>query len=69
MFQFSVYKNIVRLPAWHVKFEKRKTLKKDSNEELILVAWHPRRWWNFCMPEHKKKEIETIFTEYSFYTI
>ena len=27
------------------------------------VAWHPKRWWNFCMSEEEKKEIEPIFTE------
>ena len=28
------------------------------------VAWHPKRWWNFCMLEdEKKKEIELILTE------
>ena len=29
----------------------------------MAVAWHPKRWWNFCMSEDKKKEIESIFTE------
>ena len=29
----------VRLLAWHIKFDKRKGLKK----ELISVAWHPNR--------------------------
>ena len=27
------------------------------------TAWHPKRWWNFCMREDEKKEIEPIFTE------
>ena len=27
------------------------------------VAWHPDRWWNFCMPEDEKKEIQPLFTE------
>ena len=52
------------LLAWHIKFEKRKALKKELNEELMLVAWHPRRWWNFCMSEdeeEKKKENTTKF--------
>ena len=29
----------VRLLAWHIKFDKRKGLKK----ELISVVWHPNR--------------------------
>ena len=30
------------------------------------MTWHPRRLWNFFMPEDEKKEIETIFIEESF---
>ena len=37
-----------------------KDLKKIS-EELIPTA--PKRWWNFCMPEYKKKDIELIISE------
>ena len=45
----------VRLLAWYSKFEKRKALKKELSEELMLVVWHPRRWWNFGMSEDEKK--------------
>ena len=27
------------------------------------IAWHPKRWWNFCVPEDEKKEIDPIFIE------
>ena len=27
------------------------------------ITWHPKRWWNLCMSEDEKKEIEPIFTE------
>ena len=53
----------IRLLAWHIKFEKRKALKKELNEELIPIVWHPKKWRNFCMSEDEKKEIEPIFTE------
>ena len=43
--------------------EKRKALKMNISEELMLIAWHPKRWWNFCVSEDEKKEIEPIFTE------
>ena len=33
------------------------------SEELMPIAWHPRRWWNVCNSEDEKKEIEPIFTE------
>ena len=27
------------------------------------VAWHPRKWSNFYMPEDEKKEKELTFTK------
>ena len=35
---------LIRLLTWHIKFEKRKALKKELNEELMSIAWHPKRW-------------------------
>ena len=29
----------------------------------MLVTWHPLGWWDLCLPEDEKKEIETNFTE------
>ena len=53
---------LVRLLAWYSTFEKRKELKKRKSEELMSIAWHPRRWWNFCVSEDEKKETILIFT-------
>ena len=39
---------------------------KKITEELMPVVRHPRRWWNFCISEDEKKEIEAIFTEQCF---
>ena len=41
---------VVRFLAWHIKFE-NKALKKECNEELMEIASHPERFWNFYMPE------------------
>ena len=27
------------------------------------IAWHPKSWWNFCILEDEKKEMEPVFTE------
>ena len=35
---------LIRLLAWHVRFEKGKALKKELNEELMPVTWHLNRW-------------------------
>ena len=26
------------------------------------VGWHPKRWWDWCLPEDEKKAIESIST-------
>ena len=58
---------------WHEDFDddvlitrrdpyiKRKTQTAKIKEELMPVAWHPDRWWNWRVPEHKKKELEIYF--------
>ena len=46
---------LIRLFAWHIKFEKRKKVKRKVSEELTPVAWHPKRWWNFYMSEDEEK--------------
>ena len=38
-------------------------LKKKISEELIPTVWHPKRCWNFCILEDKKKETGPNFTE------
>ena len=29
--------------------------------ELMQIVWNPKKWWNFCMSEDEKEEIEPIF--------
>ena len=31
------------------------------------IAWHPTRWWNFCMSEDEKKELEPSCFEQCFH--
>ena len=38
-------------------------LKKDISKELMHVAWHSTRWWDCCMSENEKKEIDPIATD------
>ena len=40
---------------WYKGYEQRKAQKAKIKEELMPVAWHPDRWWNWCVPEHEKK--------------
>ena len=34
-----------------------------TNEELMAIAWHPKRWWDWCLSEDEKKEIDSTCTE------
>ena len=36
---------------WHSKFKKSKALIKKVSKEITPIAWHPKRWWNFCLSE------------------
>ena len=27
------------------------------------MAWHTKRWWDWCVVEYEKKEIDPIFIE------
>ena len=53
----------VRLVAWHNKLKQLKAIKKDISKELMPAAWHPTRWWDWCMPEDEKKGIKLIFID------
>ena len=40
----------------------RKAQKAKIKEELMSVAWHPDRWWDWCVTEDEKKEPEICCT-------
>ena len=41
------------LLALHNKLKQRRSFKKEINKELMLVTWHPTRWWDWYMPEYQ----------------
>ena len=59
---FTSNEIIVRLLAWHTKFEKRKELKKKICEELVLIAWYLKSWWNFVCQKMRKKVMFLMYT-------
>ena len=48
--------------TWRDAYEQRKIQKAKIKEELMSVASHPDRWWNWCVPEDEKKELEICCT-------
>ena len=45
---------------WHDGYKKLKAQKAQVKKELMLIAWHPSRWWDWCVPEDEKKEREKL---------
>ena len=46
---------------WYEGYKKRKAQKAKIKEELIPIAWHPSRWWDWCMSEDEKKRQKNFF--------
>ena len=43
---------------WFIKryegYQKRGAQKAKIKEELMPIAWHPARWWDWCVSEDEK---------------
>ena len=51
----------VKFDKWHDGYQKRKAQKVQIKEELLPVAWHSSRYWDWCMSEDEKKETEKLW--------
>ena len=43
---------------WYKAYQKRKSQKLKIKEELLPIACHPSRWWDWCMSEDERKETD-----------
>ena len=48
---------------WYDDYKKPKAQKAQIKEELMPIAWHPSRWWDWCVPEEDKKETEKLWND------
>ena len=48
---------------WHNGQSHKKNMaqKASRKKELMRVAWHPSRWWDWCASEDGKRETEKFF--------
>ena len=46
---------------WFYDYKKRKIKKALIKEELMSTAWHPSRWWNWCVPEDERRGTEKLW--------
>ena len=53
----------VRPMAWHNELKQLEVFQKDISKEIMRVAWHPTKYWDWCMPVDEEKRIEPIFTD------
>ena len=42
-------------------YKKRKAQKAKEKDGLMPIAWHPSRWWDWCVPGDEKKETEKLW--------
>ena len=46
---------------WYNGYKKREAQKAQIKKELMPIAWHPSRRWDWYMPEDEKKETEKLW--------
>ena len=46
---------------WYNCYQKRKAQKASIKKELLPIAWHPSKYWDWCVPEDEKKETEQLW--------
>ena len=51
-----------KLIGWYNGYKKRKAQKGQIEKELMPIAWHPSRWWDWCVPEDEKGGAEKLRT-------
>ena len=39
-------------------YQGRKAQKASIKEELLPMAWHPSRYWDWCVPQDEKQRIK-----------
>ena len=60
-YDYDNYCNDDEVIEWYDGYKKRKAQKEEIKKELMSIAWHPLRWWDWCMPEDEKKEINKLW--------
>ena len=55
------YCNDNKLIKCYEGHEKCKAQKAQIKDELMSIAWHPSRFWDWCVPEDEKKETDKLW--------
>ena len=46
---------------WYNSYKKRRAQKASIKKELMPIAWHPSKWWDWCISKDEKKETEKLW--------
>ena len=57
------------LIKWYEAYKKRKAQKAQIKKELIPIAWHPSRHWDWCTPEDEKKKQKNCGSKHRLFYI
>ena len=66
---YDDYHDDDELGKWLDVYQKRKVQKSQIKKELMLIAWHPSRWWDWCLDEDEKKETENCRHKYGLFCV
>ena len=47
---------------WYEGYKKRKAQKAQIKKELMPIAWHPSRWWDWCITKDEEKKTEKLWS-------
>ena len=53
-----------KLIEWCDGYKKRKAVKAKIKNDSMPLAWHPSRWWDWCVPNDKKQGTEKLFFDH-----
>ena len=56
----AYYCNDDRLIRWYEGHLKRKAQKAQIKKELMPIAWHLSRWWDWCISKDEKRNTEAL---------
>ena len=47
--------------TWYDGYRAQRAQKASIKEELLPIAWHPTRYWDWCVSEDEKMDIEKLW--------
>ena len=59
-YNYNGYCNANKLIKWYNDYQKWKAQRAKIKKELMPIAWHPSRWWEWCVPQDEKQETEKL---------